>query len=359
MNSFLSATMIKEYAEIFADTSDQSNEASPLQSVLFIIDICDMTKETTPFGFIQNYSCNPDEEEVLFSISAIFKVRSVKQHENKWHVHLQLSKQQNELCQGLSRYMMKEIGPEPGPLSFGWFLYRMNDFNQATRYAEFMLKELLPNDKGIGDAYNLLGLIYKDSNSLPQAIECYKKALETYSHSNLDDISRAIINTHINLGLAYLKLDDIPLAEEQRNYAEETLRSSLFRNDLLLVAMIDNLTAKIQTAHGNYNDAFKIFKSVLKQKKKRLPSDHPSIGTTLNDMGIVYEKLGNNRKAHDYFNRALEIRKKCLPPDHIDFAECHTNIGRILEKTRLPTLASKQYKLASNLMMNGIRKGTN
>jgi tetratricopeptide (TPR) repeat protein len=156
-----------------------------------------------------------------------------------------------------------------------------------------------------------------------------------------------------------LKLDDIPLAEEQRNYAEETLRSSLFRNDLLLVAMIDNLTAKIQTAHGNYNDAFKIFKSVLKQKKKRLPSDHPSIGTTLNDMGIVYEKLGNNRKAHDYFNRALEIRKKCLPPNHIDFAECHTNIGRILEKTRLPTLASKQYKLASNLMMNGIRKGTN
>ncbi|CAF1522286.1 unnamed protein product [Adineta steineri] len=353
MNSFLSATTIKDLAEIFADTSDQSNEASPLQSVLFTINICNMTKDTTPFAFIQNFSCFRDEEEVLFSIGAIFKVVSVKKDNNVWHVHLELSSQQNELCQDLFSYMKKEIGSEPSPTSLGWFLYRVNEFDKVERYANILLKELPENDKEIGHIYNLLGLTYKAMNLLQQSIESYTKALERYRDNNMSNSSQAI-NTHNNLGLAYYALGDYNNAENHLKQAEQKLKK-LSKSYPLLTLATDSLRAKIHTAQNRHGNALQIFQHVLKEKTEILGAIHPSIATTLNDMGAVYEKLGNYPKALECFNQALDIYKKNLPTDHIDFAVCFNNRDRIIEKVQQPTLATLEDQLASNVTLNNIR----
>ncbi|CAF1038926.1 unnamed protein product [Adineta steineri] len=353
MNSFLSATTIKELAEIFADTSDQSNEASPLQSVLFTINICNMTKDTTPFAFIQNFSCCRDEEEVLFSIGAIFKVVSVIKQQNMWHVNLELSSQQNELCQNLFNYMKNEIGSEPSPISYGWFLYRMNEYDKVERYANILLKELPENDKEIGHIYNLLGLTYKAKNCPKQSVESYTKALDSYHRINLSDSSQAI-NTHNNLGLAYYALGDYKNAENHLKQAEQKLKKVSKPSSMLILAT-DSLRAKIHTAQNRHGNALHLFQIVLKKKNEILAAIHPSVATTLNDMGAVYEKLGNYQKALDCFNQALDIYKKILPTDHIDFAVCFNNRGRIFEKLQQPVRAKQEYKLASNIVMNNIR----
>ncbi|CAF0957834.1 unnamed protein product [Adineta steineri] len=353
MNSFLSATTIKELAEIFADTSDQSNEASPLQSVLFTINICNMTKDTTPFAFIQNFSCCRDEEEVLFSIGAIFKVVSVIKQQNMWHVNLELSSQQNELCQNLFNYMKNEIGSEPSPISYGWFLYRMNEYDKVERYANILLKELPENDKEIGHIYNLLGLTYKAKNCPKQSVESYTKALDSYHRINLSDSSQAI-NTHNNLGLAYYALGDYKNAENHLKQAEQKLKKVSKPSSMLILAT-DSLRAKIHTAQNRHGNALHLFQIVLKKKNEILAAIHPSVATTLNDMGAVYEKLGNYQKALECFNQALDIYKKILPTDHIDFAVCFNNRGRIFEKLQQPVRAKQEYKLASNIVMNNIR----
>ncbi|CAF1148382.1 unnamed protein product [Adineta steineri] len=353
MNSFLSATTIKELAEIFADTSDQPNETSPLQSVLFTINICNMTKDTTPFAFIQNFSCCRDEEEVLFSIGAIFKVVSVIKHQNMWHVNLELSSQQNELCQNLFNYMKNEIGSEPSPISYGWFLYRMNEYDKVERYANILLKELPENDKEIGHIYNLLGLTYKAKNCPKQSVESYTKALDSYHRINLSDSSQAI-NTHNNLGLAYYALGDYKNAENHLKQAEQKLKKISKPSSMLILAT-DSLRAKIHTAQNRHGNALHLFQIVLKKKNEILAAIHPSVATTLNDMGAVYEKLGNYQKALECFNQALDIYKKILPTDHIDFAVCFNNRGRIFEKLQQPVRAKQEYKLASNIVMNNIR----
>ncbi|CAF1148343.1 unnamed protein product [Adineta steineri] len=353
MNSFLSATTLKYLAEIFADTSDQLNKESPLQSVLFTINICNMTKDTTPFAFIQSFSCCRDEEEVLFSIGAIFKVVSVEKDNNVWHVNLQLCSQQNEFCQNLFDYMKSEIGSEPSPISYGWFLYRMNEYDKVERYANILLKELPENDKEIGNVYNLLGLMYKAKNLLQQSIESYTKALERYRRTTLYSSSQAI-NTHYNLGLAYLALGDNEKADEHQKQAEEKLKKLLKHHPMLTLAT-DSLKAKIHTAQDRYDSALQIFQRVLKKKNEILAASHPSIATTLNDMGTVYEKLSSYQKALDCFNQALDIYNKTLPSDHIDFAICFKNRGRIFEKLQQPVRAKQEYKLASNIVMNNIR----
>jgi tetratricopeptide (TPR) repeat protein len=357
MNSFLSATTIREIAEIFADTSDQCNEPSPLQSVLFTIDIRDFNKDTTAFAFIQNYSCCQDEEEVLFTIGAIFKVESVIEDREKkiWHVHLQLNKQQNHQYKDLYSYMIKQIGTDPSPSTFGWFLYRMSEFNKAERYLQLLLKELPSDDIEVANAYNLLGLIYKDLKRLSESIKAYETALNIYSHSNSYNSSQ-VIAIHCNLGLAYLALHDYRSADEHQRQAEENLPRSLLQNDPLLVAMTVTLKAKIQIAHGDYIHAYENIKIALQKKSKKLPSDHPSIASTLNDMGIVQEKMNNTTKALTCFNRALEIRRKSLPSNHLDVAECLINIGRIHDKCKQHALASRQFELASKIAMNDIRE---
>ncbi|CAF1223294.1 unnamed protein product [Rotaria sordida] len=349
MNSFLSATVNQAVAEIFADTNNQLNKSSPKQSVLFTIDIRNMSKETTPFAFIQNYSCCPGEEEVLFSIGAIFKVQSVEQRANMWYVDLQLSKEQNEISQNLSNHMMKQIGSEPDPLLFGWFLFRMNKFDEAERYAKYMLTQLPSNDKAIGNAYNLLGLIYKDTHQLEQSVECYEKALEIYSKLSCHN-SPQIIATHCNLGLVHLELGDTRNAEEQQIQAEDKLLNSLQSENTLLIATVESLKAKIQTEYGDNTNALKNLEQALKSKLERLPSGSPSIASTLNAIGIVHEKMNNNVKALEYFQQALEIGNKSLPPDHLDLVDYHINIGCIYDKQKQFKLALKQFELALKIM---------
>ncbi|CAF3670135.1 unnamed protein product [Rotaria sp. Silwood1] len=357
MNSFLSATVNQTVATVFADTSDQLNKPSPLQSVLFIIDIYNMSKETTPFAFIQNYAACPDEEEVLFSMGAIFKVQSVEQRANMWHVHLQLSKEENEISQNLSKHMMKQIGSEPDPLSFGWFLFRMNKFDEAEHYAKYMLTQLPSNDKAIGNAYNLLGLMYKATHKLEESVEYYEKALEIYSQMNCHNSSQ-VIATHCSLGLAYLELGDSRNAEEQQRQAEEKLSKCSQANDPLLIATIEGLKAKIETEYGDNINALKSLERVLKNKLLRLPSVHASIASTMNGIGNVQEKLDNDVKALEYFQKALEIGNASLPPGHLDLVDYHTNIGRIYDKQKQFKFALEQFELALKIMEDFPREET-
>ncbi|CAF3214882.1 unnamed protein product [Rotaria sp. Silwood2] len=353
MNSFLSATLNQEIVKLVADTDDQLNKSSPLQWVIFIINISNISKEMTPFAFLKNSSCLQDEdqeeEEVLFTMGTIFKIQSVEQHENMWHIHLQLSKEQNELSQSLVDHTMKQSGSELDPLLFGWFLYRMSEFDKAERYAQLMLTQLPSNDKGSGNAYNLLGLIYQNVHRLEKSVECYEKALDIYSLLNCHN-SPQVIATHCNLALVYLKLGDIRNAEEQQRQAEEKLINSSQAKNSLLTATVESLKAKIQAEYGDDTSALENLELVLKKKKERLPSDHPSIASTLNEIGIVHEKMNNDVKALEYFQQALEIGKRSLPSDHLDLADYYENIARIYYKCKQFRLALEQYELALNII---------
>ena len=357
MNSFLSATTSRTIAEIFADTSDQTKNESPLQSALFIIDVRNFDHETTPFAFIKSYSCCEDEEEVLFSIGAIFKVESVEKSANTWHIHLQLNRQQNQEHKDLANYMLRQIGSEPNPSTLGWFLYRMGDFNMAKRYVDLLLKQLPANDIERANAYNLLGLIRKDLRRFTESIRAYKKALSIYSRSsNASAYCGQIIATHCNLGLAYLAVGDDRSADEQQMEAKDKLAKSPWRAEPLLVATTVTLKGKIQTVHKEYARACENFQTALERKKMKLSNDHPSMASTFIDLGITYEHMGHLDQALDYFNKALTIREKSLSKDHLDMVECLEGLARIYDQRRQSELALKYKKSAKEIQQHDIRE---
>jgi tetratricopeptide (TPR) repeat protein len=127
-------------------------------------------------------------------------------------------------------------------------------------------------------------------------------------------------------------------------------------NNPLLIALTDSLKAKVQTVHGDYASACKNLETALERKQKQLPPNHPSIASTLNEIGIVYDKMGNDEKALEYFKRVLEICRNSVSSDNLDFAEYHTNIGRVYYKREEYALALEQFELAFNIFKDFIRE---
>jgi tetratricopeptide (TPR) repeat protein len=69
----------------------------------------------------------------------------------------------------------------------------------------------------------------------------------------------------------------------------------------------------------------------LEIEKKNLGDDHINYATTLNNLCITLEKLGDFEKAKACYLKVLEIKKKHLGEDHIDFAITLNNLCIILK----------------------------
>ena len=292
---------------------------------------------------------------MLFTISAVFKVVSVDPDGNTWRVHLKLSKQQqDQQHQEFSDYMMKQLGSEPSVVSLGWFLYRKGGnegFDDAIRYSEYILKQSNIEDKDKAYANNLLGLIYKDLKNPKKSVDYYEKALEICRNSHSISNSQKF-GIHYNASLAYLAMNDTDRAENHRQKASALLTTSSNNNQPVLNAMTENLNAQLQAANGDYSTAFKCLEVALEEKKKKLPGKHPSYASTLNDMGIMQEKMGNDEKALEYFKEALAMWCDCLTINNLDFVECHTNLGRMYYKDQQYESALAQFDAAYRIMID-------
>ena len=51
-------------------------------------------------------------------------------------------------------------------------------------------------------------------------------------------------------------------------------------------------------------------------REKHLDKEHPSIATSYNEIGLVYQAIGKYKTALDYYNKAYQIRKNKLGKEH-------------------------------------------
>lgn len=66
---------------------------------------------------------------------------------------------------------------------------------------------------------------------------------------------------------------------------------------------------------GRFEEAEKYHRATLKMRRKLQGEDHPSIGATLNNIGLLYDQKGDVKQALMYFLKGLEIKKKSKAPD--------------------------------------------
>jgi tetratricopeptide (TPR) repeat protein len=54
----------------------------------------------------------------------------------------------------------------------------------------------------------------------------------------------------------------------------------------------------------------------LNIKEKTLPSNHPDLATTYNNIGVIYCNTGEYSKALPFYERAVEVGQHSLPENH-------------------------------------------
>ncbi|CAF4945942.1 unnamed protein product, partial [Rotaria socialis] len=80
-----------------------------------------------------------------------------------------------------------------------------------------------------------------------------------------------------------------------------------------------------------YFEALDFYEKSLALRRKHLPPDHPDLGGSYNNIGIVHWCLGHYDLALDHYNRSLKISLKSLPAQHADIASTYVNMGLAYE----------------------------
>ena len=70
----------------------------------------------------------------------------------------------------------------------------------------------------------------------------------------------------------------------------------------------------------NIRKHFLSYEKALEIRQQSLPSNHPDLASSYNNIGIVYDSMGEYSKALSSYEKALEIRQQSLPPNHPDLA---------------------------------------
>lgn len=109
----------------------------------------------------------------------------------------------------------------------------------------------------------------------------------------------------------------IPLSEEL-NGKESTDTATHYNN---IGAVYDDL--------GDYDKALEYYFKALDIERKVLGEEHPETATTYNNIGGVYYKQDDYDKALEYYFKALEIFRKVLGEEHPNTAITYGNIADV------------------------------
>ena len=80
---------------------------------------------------------------------------------------------------------------------------------------------------------------------------------------------------------------------------------------------------------GEYSKALLSYERSLEIGKVALPSNHPLLATSYNNIGLVYDNMGQYLKALSYLQKEDDINVKALPPTHCNLIVTKNSIEQV------------------------------
>lgn len=170
---------------------------------------------------------------------------------------------------------------------------------------------------GMAEAYNLLGVYYRDVSRYGEAISYHEKALEIGKETRDSVIIGYALNS---MGVAYRRLDD---NEKAFHYHFEALGISKATGNIRGRTIAMNSIANIYLSMGEYKNAIEEFEQCLELERQ---SDN-NLGLAINyaNLGAAYEGLGQLYKAISLYQESLKYNT--LENSDKGIAICHNLLG--------------------------------
>ncbi|CAF4194500.1 unnamed protein product [Rotaria sordida] len=312
-NNFLSTSTDRTVAIGFIQEGLESN--SKKIGVLFKmnIDRSISSSSSAPFASINKYSYFNTENEILFSMHTVFRVREIEEKEHDgikfWRVKLTLTNANDD--QQLSTLMesIRQDITGTGWEKMGLLLWKLGENNKAEQLYNMLLNEA-SNENDESYCYHCLGMIKDDLGQYNEAIEFYQKSL---------------------------------------NIKEKTLPP----NDIGLAWSYNNI-GSVYYSMGEYSKALSSYERSLEIRKIALPPNHPDLAFSYTGIGLVYDEMGEYSKALSSHERSLEIKKVALPPNHPDLAASYNNIGMVCDNMGEHSKALSYYEKAQDIFQKSL-----
>lgn len=97
---------------------------------------------------------------------------------------------------------------------------------------------------------------------------------------------------------------------------------------------------------GKYKEAIPIAEEVLNIRSRMLGEENPDTAEALNDLGVIFEGLGEYEKAEQYYLQGLNIRQKVLGEDGSETANSLVNLGGLY-------MEMGAYEKAESMLLQG------
>ncbi|CAF1215534.1 unnamed protein product [Didymodactylos carnosus] len=347
INTFMSTTCEKGVASILAG----DGSLSPiLESILFQIQI-NTSIDTKPYANIKELSVMKHEDEVLFSIGTIFRIKSVEKATGTgiWSVKLLLNSETNEHLKVLGEQIRKETDGYSDLHTLGHLLRGMGEYAKAERYLRRLINDTLPNDPAMGKFYNDLGLIYSDQGEYTQALKYYEQALGIHLKT-LGPNHPSVASTYNNIGTVYSNQREYSQALKYYEQTLEIKMNALGPNHRSVATTYNNIGG-VYEDQGGYSQALTYYEQTLQILLKTLGPNHPTVAKTYNNIGGVYSHQGEYSKALKNYEQTLQILLKTLGPNHPSVAKTYNNIGGVYSHQGEYYQALKYYEQTLEILL--------
>ena len=231
INSLLSTTEDCEVARPFAGIEYNQNES---QSVIFEMHIDNTANLIRPYANVSKLSANKDENEILFFMGSVWKIKSMNMKEKPsklWYIVL-------ESCKDYDPDLIKYIENLKGKCPFltvGNILQELRDFANAKNFYQLIIEDESFLEETCGHAECAIAMLaadwgeYMDELKHLREAEKLIKQTATPDSKTLNsprplysqDINPSRIRMLNNMGRAYRKLGKCDIA---RNYFEKALK---------------------------------------------------------------------------------------------------------------------------------------
>ncbi|CAF1177402.1 unnamed protein product [Rotaria sordida] len=296
----------------------QSLPAVDFQAVLFEIE-ADPSLNTVVFADIENKTRLKGEEEVLFSLNALFKIRSVDFDLTLdiWKVELTVTDEGSHKIQEYLTLAKHELDDYAPIIYFGrLLLYSSGYVDRADKYFQMLLKSLPFDHEDTAAVYNQIGAVQDLKDELDLALENYELAYEIRQIRLPPDHPHIAASLN-NIGGIYKAKGDPGRAIDYYNKALNIQKKN-YPGDHVHKAMTMENIGRVYTDKNDFDTALLHLFRALDMYKRVLPAQHPDIARCLGNIGVVHEKKGNFDNALDYYHQQLEMDEQCLPIDHPD-----------------------------------------
>jgi serine phosphatase RsbU (regulator of sigma subunit) len=204
--------------------------------------------------------------------------------------------------------------------NLGFAIYP-SDTKKARAYTEqsLALAQRIKWKKGIGRAYNVLGLTYRYEDNYPKALELYQTALSIRQQAGDSSGAAATLG---NIGALFGVQGNYT---EAQRYYEQTLAMHLRHNNLPSAAMLYADLAEAQWYLKDTVNSLNNYQTSYALAKKT--NSHSNLMKTLLQLGHRYLEMGTLNQARAYLQEGLPICQQLN--DQIRLGEFYSTLGRV------------------------------